>query len=88
MHFVDQYQTTQCQHYGVNSFSFVLKVIYYKKVNGKLVSRVFFVFYCKATVPCGINVITLISACFNLAKLTNCCEIQVLLNELEKKVKS
>ena len=41
-----------------------------------------------AKLLCGINITTLISACINLAKLTKCCELQFLLNELEKKVKS
>ena len=41
-----------------------------------------------AKLLCGINVITLISACINLAKLTKRCELQFLLNELAKKVKS
>lgn len=71
----------------MNSFSFVLKVIYFTKRNGKLVSRVFLWFFF-AKLLCGINVITLISACINLAKLTKRCELQFLLNELAKKVKS
>lgn len=70
----------------MNSFSFVLKVIYFKKRNGKLVSRVFLWFFF-AELLCGINVITLISACINLAKLAKRCELQFLLNELAKKLK-
>ena len=40
-----------------------------------------------AELLCGINVITLISACINLAKLAKHCELQFLLNELAKKLK-
>lgn len=40
-----------------------------------------------AELLCGINVITLISACINLAKLAKRCELQFLLNELAKKLK-